>query len=188
MASQSKLQLQLIGSQPDHGGARHASSNCYYGKRVVSREMHKALVLGLVFAAAGCAQPPEPAPTDTPTVAANDIPESNPGAGVPQSFAGTAWRAQGEDGSLYTTYIDADGTYRDLRNGDPWQTGKWTYDLAGENRLCFTPDDENGAERCWRPERMHGAALDVIGGVEARRVELEPVEYAAADVEGQDPT
>ena len=39
---------------------------------------------------------------------------------VPEAFSSTAWRAIAEDGARYVTEIDPDGTYRDLRNGDPW--------------------------------------------------------------------
>ena len=45
------------------------------------------------------------------------------GEPAPEVFVATAWRAVAADGARYTTYLDADGTYRDLRNGDPWQTG-----------------------------------------------------------------
>ncbi|QKG70706.1 hypothetical protein [Erythrobacter mangrovi] len=149
--------------------------------------MRQALLIGLALSIPGCAQAPDPPPSDTTTASATAAAGEQASTGIPQAFAETAWRAQGRDGSQYITYLDSDGTYRDLRNGDPWQTGTWTYDLAGENRLCFTPDDENGAERCWRPERMHGKAMDVIGGPEARRVELEPVAYEPADPKDENP-
>ena len=89
----------------------------------------------------------------------------------------TAWRALAADGARYTTYLDQDGTYRDLRNGDPWQTGSWTYSKdEGDKLLCFTPDSENGAERCWRPERMNGDTMRARSG--DTEIELTRVEYA----------
>jgi len=98
---------------------------------------------------------------------------------VPQIFAATAWRTVAEDGARYTTQLDPDGTYRDLRNGDPWQVGSWTYSDGEQGKLlCFTPGDENGIERCWEPERMRGdtmrATSDSGTTIELERVDYEP--------------
>ena len=98
---------------------------------------------------------------------------------APQIFAATAWRAVAEDGARYTTQLDPDGTYRDLRNGDPWQVGSWTYSDGEQGKLlCFTPGDENGIERCWEPERMRGdtmrATSDSGTTIELERVDYEP--------------
>jgi hypothetical protein len=98
---------------------------------------------------------------------------------APQIFAATAWRAVAEDGARYTTQLDPDGTYRDLRNGDPWQTGSWTYSDGEQGKLlCFTPGDENGIERCWEPERVRGdtmrATSDSGTTIELERVDYEP--------------
>ena len=103
-------------------------------------------------------------------------PSSGP---APHIFAATAWRAVAEDGARYTTQLDPDGTYRDLRNGDPWQTGSWTYSDGEHGKLlCFTPEDENGIERCWEPERMSGdtmrATSDSGTAIELERVDYEP--------------
>ncbi|MEX0341943.1 MAG: hypothetical protein AB3N06_05105, partial [Erythrobacter sp.] len=93
----------------------------------------------------------------------------------------TAWRAVAADGARYTTFLDPDGTYRDLRNGDHWQTGSWTYSGDTQGRiLCFTPSDENGVELCWEPDRMSGDTLraESDSGV---TIELERVEYVLPD-------
>ena len=96
---------------------------------------------------------------------------------VPEAFSSTAWRAIAEDGARYVTEIDPDGTYRDLRNGDPWQDGAWSYEDGPEAKmLCFTPDDENGVERCWQPGRITDGTL-VATNAAGRRIELEPVDY-----------
>lgn len=128
---------------------------------------------------AGCA--PE---TGTETELASEgaateaTPESTPsGQPAPDVFAATAWRATAEDGARYTTYLDPEGTYRDFRNGDPWQEGTWEHaDAEGGRVLCFTPDAENGIERCWEPGRMRGDTMEAQGdsGV---KIELERVEY-----------
>ncbi|MEZ5680737.1 MAG: hypothetical protein R3E14_05515 [Erythrobacter sp.] len=103
---------------------------------------------------------------------------------APEVFAGTAWRAVSEDGARYTTYLDPDGTYRDLRNGDEWQTGTWRYDVEAGALLCFAPEAEDGVESCWKPGKMHGDKLDATdsGG---RRIELHKVEYMPSSDEGE---
>ena len=84
-------------------------------------------------------------------------------APAPDGFAATAWRALAADGARYTTYLDQDGTYRDLRNGDPWQTGEWTYaDGEDGKRLCLRPDADTGIERCWEPDRMRGDKIIIF--------------------------
>ncbi len=108
------------------------------------------------------------------TAAAVSEPEGQP---APDEFANTAWRIIAEDGARYVTYFDADGTYRDLRNGDPWQDGTWSYEDGPEAKmLCFTPDDENGVERCWQPGRITDGTM-VATNAAGRRIELKPVDY-----------
>ena len=116
----------------------------------------------------------------------SDRPSGKP---APDSFTGTAWRVMAEDGARYVTMLDEDGTYRDLRNGDPWQEGDWTFaDGPGGKQLCLKPDHEDGLERCWEPERMKGDTMIATGPGE-RRIELTRVEYAAPETqeEGDEP-
>ena len=108
----------------------------------------------------------------------SDSPTGNP---APDTFAGTAWRVMAEDGARYVTMLDYDGTYRDLRNGDAWQEGDWTYaDGPGGKQLCLEPNHENGLERCWQPGPMEGDTM-IATGPEDRRIELTRVEYAAPE-------
>jgi hypothetical protein len=140
--------------------------------------MRVPLLTGLALLAAACTQQGDPTSGDVaggPTPAATSSTATD--SPMPTSFAATAWLSEADDGARYTTFLDADGTYRDLRNGDPWQTGSWTYNDAGDGRLCFTPDAKNGVQRCWLPDSMNGEAMDVIGGTDSRRVELQPVDY-----------
>lgn len=102
---------------------------------------------------------------------------------APTSFAETAWRVMAEDGARYVTFLDADGTYRDLRNGDSWQEGDWS--LAGGpsgQQICLKPNHENGLERCWQPDRMSGDTM-VVTGPEGRRIELTRVDYRPVEPE-----
>ena len=151
-------------------------------------------VLGLTLTLGGCAKEEEtaaepaegtaaeaPAAELTPEqVAAEEAEEQ-----VHSEFSETAWRVMAEDGARYITYIDADGTYRDLRNGNPWQQGSWTFDKAQDgggdsDLLCFVPDAEDASERCWEPGRLQDNELIVTSGG-ARRVSLEKVTYVAPE-------
>ena len=96
----------------------------------------------------------------------------------PITMAGTAWDAIDSNGAVYTTFIDPEGTYRDFRDGEMWQTGSW--DRPGGNRICYKPDDpieEEGSRLCWtvRPPGEDGVmvAIDENG----REVTVRQVEY-----------
>lgn len=114
------------------------------------------------------------------TAQPSDSPSGNPAL---DTFAGTAWRVMAEDGARYVTMLDEDGTYRDLRNGDPWQVGDWTYaDSPDGKQLCLKPDHEDGLERCWQPEKMKGDTMIATGPGE-RRIELTRVDYTAPELQ-----
>ncbi len=147
--------------------------------------MRYPMLFGLCALAMACTQGEEEQGTTAETVT-DDASVASPAADdIPGEFEETAWRAIAEDGSRYTTYLDRDGSYRDLRNGDPWQTGQWTFNATGDERLCFTPDDENGAERCWKPESMQEETMSATGPGD-RRIELERVDYQLPDDEGSE--
>ena len=143
--------------------------------------MKTALSAPLLFAALlGACSAPDEAAGETPAQAAAsaDGAQEAPAqedASLPQEFARTAWRAQDAEGARFVTYLDAGGTYRDFRNGDPFQTGQWEVDEEG--RLCFTPEDENGSQQCWRPDSMRGSETMIVTSKSGRRVALERVEY-----------
>lgn len=150
--------------------------------------MRAALVSIFVCLAAGCTPPAEETATQTPTETAavaegGSAPKEGP---APEIFAGSAWRSISADGARYTTYLDSDGTYRDLRNGDPWQSGTWRYDVEAGPLLCLTPDADGGVERCWKPGKMRGQTMTATGEGE-RRIHLERVEYTPPGEEGEAP-
>ena len=118
--------------------------------------------------AAEMAEMPDPATPD----------ESDP----PEELIRTAWRVEGEDGARYTTYIDEDGSYRDLKNGDLWQTGSWSRS-EGDDSLCLTPDTENARTMCWQPVRMEGNRAMIVKSDADRTVRLEKVDYRFPDEE-----
>lgn len=136
----------------------------------------------LALLAAACA------PADDgsdPAQAGGAVSESSESAArpAPEVFAATAWRSVSAEGARFSTYLDPDGRYRDLRNGDPWQTGTWRYDSDAGSLLCLKPDADNGVERCWKPGSMRKNVMQATDQDE-RRIELEKIDYqapAAAD-------
>lgn len=151
---------------------------CFAGTMRCDRATMKRVAAGAIvpLALAACSagndQEADPAP-----VSESDFGAAPSDAPAPEAFAGTAWRAIARDGARYTTYLDTDGRYRDLRNGDPWHSGSWRY-LEGEDnrRLCLKPDDENGLERCWEPGRMSGETMRAESD-SGTLIELERVDY-----------
>lgn len=120
---------------------------------------------------------------ETPEPASEETPAESP---APDVFAATAWRVTADDGARYTTYLDPEGTYRDFRNGDPWQEGSWSHaDAESESVLCFTPDVENAIERCWEPGRMRGNTMQATGD-DGTTIELERVDYTLPDADTDD--
>ncbi|WP_427964256.1 hypothetical protein [Altererythrobacter sp.] len=102
----------------------------------------------------------------------------------PVTMAETGWLVVGRDGSILTTYLDADDTYRDLRNGQPLQTGQWTRSNDGE--LCFTPDAEDRAGDCWtlgKPGDDGTLRATDTAGLE---IELRQIPYQAPETKEQE--
>ena len=142
--------------------------------------MRMVVLAGAVLLAAACSNPDEAPSEVVEDPQGNDTVAASEDTSLPGDFAETAWRITSEEGARYTTYLDRDGSYRDLRNGDLWQEGQWTFNATGDERLCFTPDEENGVERCWKPESMTDDMMDATGPQE-RRIELQRVDYQLPD-------
>lgn len=103
-------------------------------------------VLPVFVALAACAESSDGSGTDitTPAAEATPTPEATETGG---SIAVTesGWLTVGTDGAVQTTFFDAGGRYRDLRNGEPFAEGSWQQRPDG--RVCFEPDSGLGA--CW---------------------------------------
>lgn len=106
---------------------------------------------------------------------------------VPATMEATAWRTVAENGARFTTYLDEGGTYRDLRNGDPYGAGNWTYtDGARGKLLCLAPEqaeepegeEAETNETCWETSRLRGETM-IVTGPGGKRVELTSVSYEA---------
>ena len=88
-------------------------------------------------------------------------------------MAETAWLSVSDDGVVYKTYLDPDGRYRDIRDGEVAYSGTWEQSASGE--LCFDPD--SGAAACW----AHGSpGLDGLMRAtrpDGRAIELKRISY-----------
>ena len=140
-----------------------------------------AVLLSAALALSACAAEEDGAADGPADVAAST--EAAEEARELKEFVGTAWRVSAEDGARYVTYLDAEGRYRDLRNGDPWQEGGWSLEAApgdeeGQVLLCFQPEGDNVRERCWETGKLDDGKLIVTSGG-GRRVQLEKVAYEA---------
>ena len=145
--------------------------------------MRNFLIAGLALAAVACTPAEEESATDGEVSAAENSGKPHEGP-APEVFAGTAWRSTADDGARFTTYFDEGGTYRDMRNGDEWQTGTWRYVEAGP-LLCFIPDGDDVAETCWKPGKMRGDTMEATDA-DDRRIELEKVDYVPPVEEGEE--
>uniref|UniRef100_UPI0035C851FC hypothetical protein n=1 Tax=Qipengyuania sp. TaxID=2004515 RepID=UPI0035C851FC len=120
---------------------------------------------------AGCAPgDPRAAPSDSAADPATEAgaeamaeaPADKPSR-IPDDLTGTAWRASGADGGSYTTFLDADGRYRDVKNGEPFHDGAW--DRRADGSICFLPDGTEAQRRCWTPDGMTDEGnMVVVGG------------------------
>lgn len=125
----------------------------------------------------------DPAGAD-PALTGSEAPEAEPddaSADLPSEFIRTAWRVVARDGARYVTYLDAGNRYRDFRNGDPWQEGRWETDSS--DRLCFLPEAKGAVLRCWRPDRMQGEGVMIAASGDGRRIRLERADYSPPAVE-----
>lgn len=137
-----------------------------------------AVLLTTVLALAACTPAEESSAGDEESAAA-ELSDTSSDQTAPDTLQSTAWRVTAPDGARYVTMLDAGGTYRDLRNGDPWQEGSWTYsDGRDGKQICLEPDHEEGVERCWQPSRMEDDTM-IATSSEDRRIELTRVEYSA---------
>ena len=141
-----------------------------------------SLICGMALAVAACS-PSAEIEGESATDAAPQSAATPSGKPLPDSFAGTAWRVMADDGARYVTMLDADGRYRDLRNGDAWQEGGWTAAEGPEGKqICLTPDAQGGIETCWVAGRMRGDTM-IATGPEDRRIELTRVDYVGPEAQ-----
>lgn len=141
--------------------------------------MRSLSVIAALTLCAACSAPEEEGetPTGQATEAGATASEDAPAERV--ALSGTAWRVEGEDGAIYTTYLDADGTYRDFKNGEPLQDGSW--EELSEKRLCFSPSSEEARGECWDREPQDSDGTMRATSDSGLTVELRQVTYIAAN-------
>ena len=147
--------------------------------------MHMRTVLALLTGVAlvSCTPAEEEPAAETEGTEAEPAGAEDGADNVPESFAETAWISRSEEGARFVTYFDADGTYRELRNGDPRQTGEWSFAEGPEGKqICVQPDAGAGEKSCWQPDRMKDGKL-IVTGPEGKRVELQRADYSATGTE-----
>lgn len=150
--------------------------------------LNTLILLAPLAVCASCTAPAEESGEPAADTASPDAAATDEAAGPPEdadrvALANTAWRVQGEDGAIYTTYLDADGTYRDFKNGESLQEGSW--EEVSEGRLCFTPADEERTGECWSNERQEKDGTMRTTSDSERTVELRQVTYVAASLDGE---
>lgn len=91
------------------------------------------------------------------------------------TLAESGWLVVGEDGAVYTTMLDPDGTYRDFRNGEALQSGEWEKRQADE--VCFVPSDNGKAGDCWTLGSLERDNTVRATDSEDRPVELRKISY-----------
>ena len=95
------------------------------------------------------------------------------GSGEEIVFSETGWLTVGADGAVQTTFIDPDGRYRDLRNGEQVAAGMW--EQRRDGALCFEPDQGVGA--CWEPGNLEDDGSVIVTNGDGKNVEIKEVTY-----------
>lgn len=93
------------------------------------------------------------------------------------TMAETAWRVLGEDGAVYTTFFDANGLYRDFKNGEALQSGSW--EERDDGKLCFTPEEEDRIGECWELGKVDRDGMMKPVSDAGKTIELRQVTYMA---------
>lgn len=93
----------------------------------------------------------------------------------------SAWRAEGADGAIYSTFLDPEGRYRDLKNGNLYQEGDW--EVRTDGALCFLPDGENVRGDCWELASPEEDGAIIATHSSGRRVELQRIDYRVPEEE-----
>ncbi|KEO85569.1 hypothetical protein EH30_13710 [Erythrobacter sp. JL475] len=131
-------------------------------------------LLAVFLAVSACAEGGE----DTSAHAETEAPAADDKAaqrGRDISFSETAWLTVGVDGAVQTTFFDADGRYRDLRNGALTAQGGW--ERRGDGMLCFEPDTGSGA--CWDTGPVDDKGEAIATDTAGKRIAIKRVAYIA---------
>ena len=141
--------------------------------------------VALAMALAGCSAADDSAGEPAPEASASGAADAGVAEESSLTLAETAWLVVGQDGAVYTTFLDRDGTYRDFRNGEAVHSGTW--ERRSDGQICFTPGEEGYSGECWNPDQPGKDGTLRIHGEGERTVELKRIAYAApGDGNGDD--
>ena len=131
------------------------------------------LTIALALALAGCSG--EPAGNEaTSGPSESPAPEAAPSSSE-IAVAQTGWLSIGADGAVQTTFFDADGRYRDLRNGEPFAQGGW--EQRPDGSICFEPDE--GAGACWMTGAPDAAGEIIVTSTDGKAIAIRRITYMA---------
>ena len=130
-----------------------------------------ALTLALTLA--GCTGEPADG-GGTSALSESPTPEAAPSSSE-LAVAQTGWLSIGADGAVQTTFFDADGRYRDLRNGEPFAQGGW--EQRPDGSICFEPDE--GAGACWMTGAPDAAGEIIVTSTDGKAIAIRRITYMA---------
>ena len=167
-------------------------------ERMIKRASYtRTLMAGLATALLASCASEEPAgssasqpPTASSAPASSSAPDAAPNGASPEqtsppeslAIAQTAWLSVSTDGAVFVTFLDADGRYRDTRDGAVVYSGRWEQTPGGQ--LCFTPD--NGIGGCWTYGGPGRDGVMQASGDIGRTIELKSVAYAPPTAQAQE--
>lgn len=136
----------------------------------------------LLLAAALTACAPEGGDASTDAVAGEQGDTTQDAPSSTLVLSETGWLTVGSDGAVQTTFFDANGRYRDLRNGQLVAGGQW--ELRPPRTVCFEPDSGVGA--CWETGALDADGSATVTNGDGKAIEIKRVTYIAAPAEDAD--
>lgn len=141
------------------------------------RKCPKLIAATALLALAACAEQVEEGADESAaaTPEAGATPSDEPSADTDIKVAESGWLTVGSDGAVQTTFFDADGRYRDLRNGEPFGTGSW--EQRPDGKVCFEPDSGRGA--CWKTGKADENGEASATNDDGKRITIKQITYIA---------
>lgn len=98
------------------------------------------------------------------------------------SVSESGWLTVGADGAVQTTFFDAGGRYRDLRNGELFGTGTWEQRTDGT--ICFEPEEGIGA--CWETAPPDETGAVIATNKDGMAISIKRITYVAPPSDEED--
>ena len=128
------------------------------------------------LAMSACATEPSDDPSGSEDAAESGSASSqSERSGQDVAVSETGWLTVGTDGAVQTTFFDAGGRYRDLRNGALMAEGMW--EQRPDGTVCFEPDAGIGA--CWETGSEDETGTVIATNGDGKRIEIKRVTYLA---------